>query len=125
MHTSIPTSQLPHALCGSIVGLCVSSNHPSGRAGGGPLLCKGLGLIRAVDAVSKGGTVLYLVTPLSEAALQDVDTLQLGRLELPPVLLQTSRFMFPYMSLFSMSASGTGAGAVKSRNNLLRAGQLN
>ncbi len=48
---------------------------------------------------------------------------QVGRLELPPELLQGGGFASPYLSIGSIAAAGTGAGAIKSRNNLLRAAQ--
>lgn len=48
---------------------------------------------------------------------------QVGRLELPPELLQAGAFASPYLSIGSMAAGGTGAGVIKSRNNLLRAAQ--
>ena len=54
---------------------------------------------------------------------QGVSVLQVGRLELPPELLQGGGFAAPYLSVGSIAADGTGAGAVKSRNNLLRAAQ--
>ncbi len=47
----------------------------------------------------------------------------MGRLELPPELLQGGGFVSPYLSIGSIAAAGTGAGAIKSRNNLLRAAQ--
>jgi polynucleotide 5'-hydroxyl-kinase GRC3/NOL9 len=65
-----------------------------------------------------------VLTDVAEAALEGVDSLVVGRLELPPALLQTARHLSPYLSLFSLATSGTGAGASKSRNNLARAGQL-
>ncbi|PRW58709.1 polynucleotide 5 -hydroxyl-kinase NOL9 [Chlorella sorokiniana] len=58
------------------------------------------------------------------AELESVSVLQLGRLELPASLLQTGAHMCPYLALFSLSSTGTGAGAIKSRGNLLRISQL-
>ncbi len=49
--------------------------------------------------------------------------MQVGRLELPPELLQGGAFASPYLSIGSIAAGGTGAGVIKSRNNLLRAAQ--
>jgi len=45
---------------------------------------------------------------------------QVGKLELPLALLQTSTFMSPYISVWSITADGTGAGVMKARNTLLR-----
>lgn len=46
--------------------------------------------------------------------------LQVGNLDLPLALLQTANFMCPYISVWSITADGTGAGAMKARNTLLR-----
>lgn len=51
-------------------------------------------------------------------------SLQLGKLELPSSLLQSSSFLSPYLCLFSLTSIGTGAGVIKSRNNLVRQSQL-
>jgi len=45
---------------------------------------------------------------------------QVGKLELPLALLQTSTFLSPYISVWSITADGTGAGVMKARNTLLR-----
>ena len=50
--------------------------------------------------------------------------MQVGRLDLPPELLQSGEIVCPYLSSWSLSTVGTGAGAIKSRNNLQRAAQL-
>jgi hypothetical protein len=81
----------------------------------------GLGLVRAVDGPRKQ---LYLLTDLSEQQLQKVDLLQLGKLELPDKLLECKPFATPYQGLFCLSSTATGAGQIKSRNNLLRSSQL-
>ena len=49
---------------------------------------------------------------------------QLGKLELPSSLLQSSTYQSPYLSLFSLTTMGTGAGVIRSRNNLARQSQL-
>lgn len=67
---------------------------------------------------------LHILTAVPEAELESVSVLQLGRLELPASLLQTAAHMCPYLALFSLSSTGTGAGAIKSRGNLLRISQL-
>lgn len=48
---------------------------------------------------------------------------QVGRLELPPALLQAPGLQSPYLSLFSLTADGSGARIMKSRGNLQRQGQ--
>ena len=47
--------------------------------------------------------------------------LQVGKLDLPLALLQSSNFSTPYVSTWSITADGTGAGAIKARNTLMRA----
>jgi polynucleotide 5'-hydroxyl-kinase GRC3/NOL9 len=81
----------------------------------------GLGIVRAADARRR---CLYILTDLSEEQLESVTVLQLGRLELPSSLLQTGAYLSPYLCLHSLSSIGTGAGAIKSRNNLLRQSQM-
>lgn len=112
----MPPSQLAYAFNGAVVGLCAARPAPAA-----PAPCLGLGIVRAADG---GAGRLLLLTPVPAAALEGVASLQLGRLELPGTLLQTSGGMSPYMALFSMTSMGTGAGAIKSRNNLPRQGQL-
>lgn len=58
-----------------------------------------------------------------ENSCDDV-SMQVGRLDLPPELLQSGSIVCPYLSSWSISTVGTGAGAIKSRNNLQRAGQV-
>ena len=48
---------------------------------------------------------------------------QVGRLDMPPELLKSGPIVSPYLSSWSISTVGTGAGAIKSRNNLQRAAQ--
>lgn len=126
---SLLPSQLWHALNGAVVGLCTvaapeeqrQQQQQQQRQQQPSLPCLGLGLVRAADA-SCGA--LQLLTAVPEAELERTRVLQLGRLELPAALLQTPRFMSPYLSLFGMSTAGTGSGAIKSRGNLMRASQL-
>jgi len=134
IHTSVLPSQLAYALNGAIVGLCGKTQHGgitgssstsgnirvSGSLGGGLAPCLGLGLVRTADGASGK---LYIVSPLSLEELENVDLIEIGRLELPPALLQTGKFISPYLALHSLSTAGTGAGAIKSRNNLMRSGQ--
>jgi polynucleotide 5'-hydroxyl-kinase GRC3/NOL9 len=117
LHGAASPAELPRVLNGAVVGLCRAAGAPPGA----PLPCLGLGVVRAVDAAAGRA---YVLTDVEEDALQAVDTLQVGRLELPPALLQTGGALSPYLALFSLATAGTGAGANKSRNNLQRAGQL-
>ncbi|KFM25513.1 Polynucleotide 5'-hydroxyl-kinase nol9 [Auxenochlorella protothecoides] len=82
--------------------------------------CLGVGIVRAVDGERRR---VLLLAPLPPAELAGVDTLQLGRLELPGPLLQTPGARAPYMSVHCLPTLGTGAGAIRSRNNLARARQ--
>ena len=131
LHSSVPASQLFYALNGAVVGLCgaaVAPQQPAAAAGAGAapeppaaLPCLGLGIVRAADAARRR---LHILTAVPPEELEGVTTLQLGKLELPASLLQTGAHMAPYLCLFSLSSMGTGAGAIKSRNNLLRQSQL-
>lgn len=119
----MPSSQLYRALNGAVVGLCGTAPEQPLAAGQAPaaLPCLGLGIVRAADAAARR---LHVLTALPEAELEGVTVLQLGRLELPASLLQTGVHMAPHLCLFSLSSMGTGAGAIKSRNNLVRLSQL-
>lgn len=131
LHASVPQAELPRVLNSAIVGLCcatapgASHIYPCAQlpqhGQADPMPCLGLGIVRAVDAQSGR---IWVLTDVGEEAVQVVDCLQVGRLELPPALLQTGRHLSPYLALHSLATAGTGAGASKSRNNLLRAGQL-
>jgi polynucleotide 5'-hydroxyl-kinase GRC3/NOL9 len=132
----VPASQLFYALNGTVVGLCGPASAPQKPAAAAPapagagvapappaaaLPCLGLGIVRAADAARRR---LHILTTVPPEELEGVTTLQLGKLELPGSLLQTGAHMAPYLCLFSLSSMGTGAGAIKSRNNLLRQSQL-
>lgn len=130
----MPASQLFYALNGSVVGLCAAprpqQQEAEAAAGSGDaqpqcppalLPCLGLGFVRAADA-ERGR--LHILTGVPECELEDVTALQLGKLELPASLLQTGAYLARNLCLFSLTSAGTGAGAIKSRNNLLRASQL-
>lgn len=126
-HAQVSFEEIPVALNGAVVGLASSNSSSSGQAEASGtqqgLLheCLGLGLVRAVDGPRKQ---LYLLTDLSEQQLQKVDMLQLGKLELPDKLLECKSFATPYQGLFCLSSTATGAGQIKSRNNLVRSSQL-
>lgn len=71
---------------------------------------------------------MCVITDKAAIAERDVTNImmvaQVGRLELPPELLQSGPVVSPYLSTWSIGTAGTGAGAIKSRNNLARAAQL-
>eukprot|EP00887_Chlorella_sp_A99_P005329 scaffold1.g5329.t1 len=138
LHSAVAPSQLAYALNASVVGLCGPAPEQGDAAMVGTvaataadsllaapppssLPCLGLGVVRAADARSGR---LHVLTPVAEGQLERVTALQVGRLELPAALLQTGAFLCPYLSLFGMSTAGTGSGAIKSRNNLVRLSQL-
>ncbi len=124
----MPASQLFRVLNGAVVGLCCAPPPQQQQVQQGQqaqqaqqALCLGLGIVRAADASSR---LLHILTDTPPEQLESVTLLQLGRLELPASLLQTGAHMAPYLALHSLSSAGTGAGAIRSRNNLLRASQL-
>ncbi|GAX82229.1 hypothetical protein CEUSTIGMA_g9657.t1 [Chlamydomonas eustigma] len=87
-----------------------------------PVKCLGLGLVRAVDMEARK---LYILTPLMQdwVKLQQVDTLMVGKTELPSSLLQVGdSAVTPYLSLFCLPTEGTASGGSKSRKTLERRG---
>ncbi|CAL8467483.1 g7021 [Coccomyxa elongata] len=125
LHVSLPPNQLGYVLNGALVGLCSRSHRavtdslpPAGQE---DTVCMGVGIVRAVD-MTQGRA--YMLAPLDLGSMQKVNVLQVGRLELPPELLQSGPVVSPYLSTWSIGTAGTGAGAIKSRNNLARAAQL-
>eukprot|EP00879_Flechtneria_rotunda_P025087 GHRR01026634.1.p1 GENE.GHRR01026634.1~~GHRR01026634.1.p1 ORF type:complete len:274 (-),score=92.87 GHRR01026634.1:95-916(-) len=117
LHAQVSQSELPTAINGSLVGLVCSA----GGVQKHPQHCLGIGLIRAIDARKE---LLYLLTELPEEQLQQVDTLVVGKLELPDKLQATQQFASPYQGLYCLTSTATGAGMLKSRNNLLRTSLL-
>lgn len=117
LHAQVAPAELPVALNGAVVGLAASSSSSSALLNE----CLGLGLIRAVDGAQQE---LCVLTDLSEQQLQRVDLLQVGKLELPDKLLECRSFASPYQGLFCLTSTATGAGQIKSRNNLLRSSHL-
>lgn len=125
LHAEVAQSEIGLAINGAIVALVNSSKtqqqqQQDATAAGVPE-CLGLGLVRAVDA-QKG--ILYILTDVSEEQLELVDTLLVGRLEFPDKLCVTQNFASPYQGLYCLTSTATGAGVIKSRNNLLRTSLL-
>lgn len=85
LHCAVPASELPAAVNGTVVGLAsapgdqglpAAYRHVLNSDGEAPPLpCLGLGIVRSLDA-EQG--LVYLLTPLGEAELQRVNTLQVG-----------------------------------------------
>lgn len=112
--SSLASGEVWHALNGAIVGLGVQQ--PDDMVPH----CLGLALIRSVDPAA--GT-LYVLTPVPVGLAATADSLLLGKLELPLGLLLASPHSSPYLAMNALSgAEATGAGAMRSRNNLLRRG---
>lgn len=122
---SIAAPQVLQALNGAVVALtmAVSKDKADGSNGNNTAteaaasMCLGIGLVRSVDPDKQ---MLYVLTPTPLNLLEKATTLEVGKLDLPLALLQTSTFMSPYISIWSITADGTGAGAMKARNTLLR-----
>ena len=122
LHTSVPPSELGRVLNGAIVGLCGNGNgngNSNSNSSTSVRYCRGIGIVRAVD-----GGALYILTPMTLAQLERVRAIEVGKLEFPSTLLLTDAYQSPYLALHSLSASGTGAGSIRSRNNLLRTRQV-
>lgn len=108
------------ALTGCIVGL----GRRSTRGAGGVQDCIGVGMIRASNFRDQ---MLYIVTPLSPSELEKVDRLLVrdSQMNHPALdfckstavgLVSTS----PYVCSNGLATEGTGARAIRSRNNILR-----
>jgi polynucleotide 5'-hydroxyl-kinase GRC3/NOL9 len=103
-----------------------AASHPAGCAltllAEPPLVhCLGLGLVRAVD-VTRGE--LHIVTPVTLAQLQCVNTVVRGNLALPASMITGGAqpmAAMPYFTVESVTDAGTGAASMRSRNNLGRA----
>jgi hypothetical protein len=83
-----------------------------------PPECLGLALVRAVDMPRR---LLYMLTAVDEDTLSRVTAIAVGRLDLPPSLLQAGAVVTPYLSLFCISAEATGSGGGRARKNVERA----
>eukprot|EP00892_Ulva_mutabilis_P006306 jgi/Ulvmu1/4047/UM019_0024.1 len=89
-----------------------------------PLLTCGLGLVHAVAPAAGVGGVAYIHTPAPLASLQGVGALCVCMLEVAKGLLSADDLTSPYLSLHCLTADASGSGTMKSRRNLVRAGQL-
>lgn len=87
-----------------------------------PLTC-GLGLVHAVDPHAGAGGVAYIHTPAPLEALQGVGALGVCVLDVAKGILGADGHTSPYLSLHCLTTDGSGGSAMKSRRNLVRAGQ--
>lgn len=88
-----------------------------------PLTC-GLGLVHAVDPSAGVGGVAYIHTPAPLESLQGVGALCVCMLEVAKGILGADDLTSPYLSLHCLTSDASGSGTMKSRRNLVRAGQL-
>ena len=67
--------------------------------------------------------MLYILAPLPPAEACRVTALLVGRLALPAQLLGAAEpLAAPHFTTWAVSGEGCGGGAMRSRNNLIRAG---
>ena len=102
--------------------MCLSGGEEGGAAGVASTRASchaflDYGIVRSVD--ERTGDI-FVLTPLGPKELGTVDTLFVGALQLPQQLLQSDTFISPYVCLEALSVEGTGAGALKGRNDMLR-----
>ncbi|EYU24447.1 hypothetical protein ABFS82_04G163800 [Erythranthe guttata] len=90
LHSQVPVSEIFGSLNATIVGLAVSSVSEKWPQ------CVGLGIVRAVNGPSKG--VIYVLTPVPQKVLEDVDLLLMGSIQTPTALLLAPGCVSPYMS---------------------------
>ncbi|KAL3618004.1 hypothetical protein CASFOL_038325 [Castilleja foliolosa] len=96
IHCQVPENEAFYSLNASIVGLAVSSVSEQWPQ------CVGLGIVRGIDTL-KG--VLYVITPVPQQSLEDVDTLLQGFIQIPTALLQVQGCISPYMSANVLSTN--------------------
>jgi len=120
----------PDIVVGSVAGLCFvggDDGDDDDEARRFFPACRGLGLIRSASVdVSGAIDFVYVLTPLSAAALESVNAL-VCRHAYPPSRLCVASGVAsvsspPFWTGASLAAEGTGAGVIRSRNNILRKG---
>lgn len=119
-----PPGQALRAVNCGVVGLAMQKEG-AGASTPSPIL--GLAIVRAVDAARGPDGTVYLLTPVPDTDLSRVAQLQAGGLELPPALLVGGGGVAasPYLAPWCLTAAGgSGGRAVRSRNDLPRAGQV-
>ncbi|KAI3711154.1 hypothetical protein L2E82_41031 [Cichorium intybus] len=87
MDLRVPRGEIFYSLNASIVGLGVKGceNLPH---------CVGLGIVRGVDTLRD---VVYIISPVPQHILEDVDVLLQGFIQIPICLLQVQGCVSPYM----------------------------
>jgi hypothetical protein len=101
-----------------------------------PPRCCGLGIIHAVAdsrgedennsrnfLENSGASVAYIHTPVSLEQMQSVTTVVVGMLEAPAVLMRAPGACSPYVAMNCLASDAGGGGMMRSRRNLVRAGQ--
>ncbi|PIN22654.1 hypothetical protein CDL12_04638 [Handroanthus impetiginosus] len=96
LHCQVPATETFYSLNATIVGLAVSSESEQYPQ------CVGLGIVRGIDTF-KG--VLYVITPVPQPTLEDVDLLLQGFIQIPTSLLQVQGCVSPYMSANVLSTN--------------------
>jgi len=112
---SLDPLEITGSLAGCIVGLAQ-------RLPGSSMAlenCLGVGLIRALNIRLR---VLYMIAPLSYSLLAVVDCLIIRDMSLPPSFKNADALSSssPYLCSNSLAPEGTGARAIRSRNNIMR-----
>lgn len=90
LHCQVPSNEIYYSLNATIVGLGVISEDSDRLP-----QCMGLGLVRGIDTFRQ---MLYIITPVPEHALEKVDLLLQGFIQIPTCLLQVQGCISPYMS---------------------------
>lgn len=72
--------------------------------------------MKHMQDVGFGGTLLWFTVHNIMSSCR-----QVGRLSLPPALLQAPGLQSPYLALFSLTSDASASRSMKSRGNLLRA----
>lgn len=83
-----------------------------------------MALVHALDPEAGRAGRAFVHSPLSVEALSSINTILVGKLQLPLGLLAADGATSPYLQCFCLMSEGTGAAMMKSRRNLPRAGQL-
>lgn len=109
-HDEVPEGMYAHILNSSVVGLLERKSRSKVPN------CLGLGIVRGIDQEQD---LLYILTPVPVKSLRNVDTLALGQLEFPTVLLDSEVYPTPYISHWSIEKGGTGSGNMRSHSNKL------
>ncbi|XP_022866181.1 polynucleotide 5'-hydroxyl-kinase NOL9-like isoform X2 [Olea europaea var. sylvestris] len=97
VHCEVPKTETFYCLNATIIGLAVSSGVSDELPH-----CVGLGIVRGIDTF-KG--LLYVITPVPQQTLANVDLLLQGFISIPTCLLQVQGCISPYMSANVLSTN--------------------